>query len=145
VAWRRIGRNTASAMTAATMLRVAAITKTAIQLPVQVVSTLPNGTSNAVVVADAKFIHLVIPQERPTARASLGRRATMMTDDPRPMSSAPLDGTPVRLFVFAGSAVASFGAWNAPGKHSERETIVRAGICSRMTQSSLMSRWDGNH
>jgi hypothetical protein len=48
-AWRRIGRNTASAMTAATMLRIAAITKTAVQLPVQLVSTLPNGTSNAAV------------------------------------------------------------------------------------------------
>jgi hypothetical protein len=28
--------------------------------------------------------------------------------DPRPMSSAPLDGTAVRLIVFAGSAIASF-------------------------------------
>jgi hypothetical protein len=36
-------------MTAATMLRIAAITKTAVQLAVQVVSTLPNGTSNAAV------------------------------------------------------------------------------------------------
>jgi hypothetical protein len=35
----------------------------------------------------------------------------MITADPRPMSSAPLDGTPVRLFVFAGSAIASF--WSA--------------------------------
>ena len=34
-----------------------------------------------------------------------------MTVDPRPMSSAPLDGTPVRLFVFAGSVLASF--WSA--------------------------------
>jgi hypothetical protein len=32
----------------------------------------------------------------------------MITADPRPMSSAPLDGTPVRLLVFAGCAVASF-------------------------------------
>ena len=32
----------------------------------------------------------------------------MMTANPRPMSSAPLDGTPVRLFVSAGSAIASF-------------------------------------
>jgi hypothetical protein len=35
----------------------------------------------------------------------------MITADPRPMSSAPLDGTPVRLFVSAGSAIASF--WSA--------------------------------
>jgi hypothetical protein len=32
----------------------------------------------------------------------------MIADDPRPMSSAPMDGTPVRLFVFAGSVIASF-------------------------------------
>jgi hypothetical protein len=32
----------------------------------------------------------------------------MITADPRPMSSAPLDGTPVRLFVSAGSTIASF-------------------------------------
>ena len=32
----------------------------------------------------------------------------MIAADPRPMSSAPLDGTPVRLFVFAGSVIASF-------------------------------------
>jgi hypothetical protein len=32
----------------------------------------------------------------------------MIAADLRPMSSAPLDGTPVRLFVSAGSAVASF-------------------------------------
>jgi hypothetical protein len=36
------------------------------------------------------------------------RRATMIITDPRPMSSAPLDGTPVRLFVPAGFAIASF-------------------------------------
>jgi hypothetical protein len=35
----------------------------------------------------------------------------MITADPRPMSSAPLDGTPVRLFVSTGSAIASF--WTA--------------------------------
>jgi hypothetical protein len=35
----------------------------------------------------------------------------MITADPRPMSSAPLDGTPVRLFAFLGSAIASF--WTA--------------------------------
>ena len=38
-------------------------------------------------------------------------RATMITADPRPMSSAPLDGTPVQLFAFLGSAIASF--WTA--------------------------------
>ena len=32
----------------------------------------------------------------------------MIAAHPRPMSSAPLDGTPVRLFVSAGSAIASF-------------------------------------
>jgi hypothetical protein len=32
----------------------------------------------------------------------------MIAADLRPMSSAPLDGTPVRLFVFAGSVIASF-------------------------------------
>ena len=32
----------------------------------------------------------------------------MITANPRPMSSAPLDGTPVRLFISAGSAIASF-------------------------------------
>ena len=32
----------------------------------------------------------------------------MIAAHPRPMSSAPLDGTPVRLFVSTGSAIASF-------------------------------------
>src|SRR5215475_9621997 len=32
----------------------------------------------------------------------------MITANPRPMSAAPLDGTPVRLFVSGGSAIASF-------------------------------------
>jgi hypothetical protein len=32
----------------------------------------------------------------------------MIITDPRPMCSAPLDGTPVRLFVCAGFAIASF-------------------------------------
>jgi hypothetical protein len=32
----------------------------------------------------------------------------MIAADPRPMSSAPVDGTPVRLFVFIGSVIASF-------------------------------------
>jgi hypothetical protein len=32
----------------------------------------------------------------------------MITATPRPMSAAPLDGTPVRLFVSTGSAIASF-------------------------------------
>jgi hypothetical protein len=34
-----------------------------------------------------------------------------MNSDPRPISSAPLDGTPVRLFVSGGSVIASF--WTA--------------------------------
>ena len=38
-------------------------------------------------------------------------RATMIAADLRPMSSAPLDGTPVRLFASLGSAIASF--WTA--------------------------------
>jgi hypothetical protein len=33
---------------------------------------------------------------------------TTITVHPRPMSSAPLDGTPVRLFVFVGPVIASF-------------------------------------
>jgi hypothetical protein len=33
-----------------------------------------------------------------------------------------------------------FGARNAPGKHLDRETIVRGGICSTTMQSSLMTR-----
>jgi hypothetical protein len=32
----------------------------------------------------------------------------MIAAEPRPMSSAPLDGTPVLLFVFADSVIASF-------------------------------------
>ena len=39
VARRRVASNTASAMTAATMSKISAITKTAAQLPVQVVNT----------------------------------------------------------------------------------------------------------
>lgn len=35
----------------------------------------------------------------------------MIIADPRPMSSAPLNGTPVRLFATVGSAIASF--WSA--------------------------------
>jgi hypothetical protein len=35
----------------------------------------------------------------------------MIIADPRPMSSAPLDGPPVRLFATVGSAIASF--WSA--------------------------------
>src|SRR5262249_16598276 len=45
----RTGRSPHSAMNAARMLRIAAITKTAVQLPVQLVSTLPSGTSSAAV------------------------------------------------------------------------------------------------
>jgi hypothetical protein len=32
----------------------------------------------------------------------------MITADSQPMSAAPLDGTPIRLFVSAGSVIASF-------------------------------------
>jgi hypothetical protein len=32
----------------------------------------------------------------------------MIAPNPRPMSSAPLDGTPIRLFLSAWSAIASF-------------------------------------
>jgi hypothetical protein len=43
----------------------------------------------------------------------------MMNSDPRPVSSAPLDGSPVRLFLSAGSVIASFWsaerAWKAFG------------------------------
>ena len=35
----------------------------------------------------------------------------MIVTDPRPMCSAPLDGTPVRLFASVGCAIASF--WSA--------------------------------
>jgi len=35
----------------------------------------------------------------------------MITANPRQMSSAPLDGTPIRLFASVGSAIASF--WSA--------------------------------
>jgi hypothetical protein len=42
----------------------------------------------------------------------------MIAADPRPMSAAPLDGTPVRLFVLAGSMIASF--WS---KERCRETF----------------------
>jgi hypothetical protein len=35
----------------------------------------------------------------------------MITADPRPMSSAPFDGTSVRLFLSTGFAIASF--WTA--------------------------------
>ena len=48
-------------------------------------------------------------------------------------------------FGDTGSAIASFGPRNAPGKRSGLGTIVRAGICSTTTQSNLMTRWDGSH
>ena len=46
-------------------------------------------------------------------RAAEARRMphTVPAGHPRPMSSAPLDGTPVRLFASLGSAIASF--WTA--------------------------------
>jgi hypothetical protein len=49
----------------------------------------------------------------------------MIAADLRPMSSAPLDGTPVRLFVFAGSVIASFWSeercWETFGAGDYRE------------------------
>jgi hypothetical protein len=42
---------------------------------------------------------------------------TTITVHPRPMSSAPLDGTPVRLFGSVGSAIASF--WTAERSRQE--------------------------
>jgi hypothetical protein len=41
----------------------------------------------------------------------------MRTASPRPMASAPLDGTPVRLFVPAGPAIASY--WSAERSRKE--------------------------
>ena len=54
----------------------------------------------------------------------------MIAADSRPMSSAPLDGTPVRLFVSTGSAIASFWSEERSRKRSALVTIVPAGICS---------------
>jgi hypothetical protein len=62
----------------------------------------------------------------------------MIITDLRPMSSAPLDGTPVRLFVCAGLRSPPFGVWNAPNKPSEMGTIVGAGFCSMTTREPLI-------
>jgi hypothetical protein len=69
----------------------------------------------------------------------------MIAADLRPMSSAPLDGTPVRLFASIGSAIASFWTEERSQKEFGAGTIVWGGICSTMTQSSLMTLWDGSH
>jgi hypothetical protein len=57
----------------------------------------------------ARPIDLIVAARKKVIGAlSLDRRGILMIADPRPMSSAPLDGTPVRLFIFAGSVLASF-------------------------------------
>ena len=49
----------------------------------------------------------------------------MIINDLRPMSSAPLDGTSVRLFVFAGSVIASFWSEGGAGEIVEiDETVI---------------------
>jgi hypothetical protein len=57
----------------------------------------------------------------------------MIATDPRPMFSAPVDGTPVRLFVFTGWSSHHFGPKNAAGKCLGEGTIVRAGTYSTTT------------
>jgi len=83
------------------------------------------------------------PAHRKDRDSSHAERMTISVH-PRPMSSAPLDGTPVVYSPLSGLRSPPFGAWNARGKRSGPGTIVRAGFCSRMTRSSLMNRWDGN-
>jgi hypothetical protein len=68
----------------------------------------------------------------------------MIAADPRPMSAAPLDGTPVRLFVFAGSVIA-YSFWSEERcrePFGAEDTIVRAGTYSTTTQSTQR---DGRH
>ena len=50
----------------------------------------------------------------------------MIAADQRPMSSAPLDGTPVRLFASSGSAIASFWIEERSQKEFGVGTIVWA-------------------
>jgi hypothetical protein len=57
----------------------------------------------------------------------------MIATDPRPMFSAPVDGTPVRLFVFTGWSSHHFGPKNAAGKCLGEGTIVWAGTYSTTT------------
>jgi hypothetical protein len=69
----------------------------------------------------------------------------MIASDLRPMSSTPLDGTPVRLFASIGSAIASFWTEERSQKEFGAGDYRVAGICSTMTQSSSMIRWHGSH
>ena len=55
--------------------------------------------------------------------------------DLRPMSSAPVDGTPVRCWAAQALQSPLFGVWNVAKKLSEMGTIARAGFYSMMTQS----------
>jgi hypothetical protein len=69
----------------------------------------------------------------------------MLTADPRPMSSAPLDGTPVRLFAFAGSAIASFWSEERSRKAFGAGDYRPGWYLLDLTQLRLMTRWDGSH
>jgi hypothetical protein len=60
----------------------------------------------------------------------------MITANPRPMSSAPLDGTPIRLFVSAGPAIASF--WSV---ERCRKAFGTAGICSSLRGGRVGATW----
>ena len=69
----------------------------------------------------------------------------MIAADTRPMSAAPLDGAPIRLFVSAGSAIASFWSEERCQKTFGAGCYRAGGICSTTIQSSLMTLWDGSH
>jgi hypothetical protein len=69
----------------------------------------------------------------------------MIAADPRPMSLAPVDGTPVRLLLAVGLSLRRFGARNAPKGHSGLDIIVRASIWSTMMQPKLTAQSDGSH
>jgi|SRR5205809_1055375 len=74
------------------------------------------------------------------------RRAgrTTITVHPRPMSSAPLDGTPVRLFAPVRSAIASF--WSAERSRTsncvrfENETVSLTGASGEWPTEPLSAR-----
>jgi hypothetical protein len=66
----------------------------------------------------------------------------MLTADPRPMSSAPLDGTPVRLFAFAGSAIASFWSEERSRKAFGAGDYRPGWYLLDLTQLRLMTRWE---
>jgi hypothetical protein len=68
----------------------------------------------------------------------------MMIDaDLRPMSSAPPDGTPVRLFLSTGCAIGSFWSEERSQKAFGAGDYRPGWYCSTMIQSSLMTRQDG--